>query len=281
MVNVAALRGKGIVPMHDIRKNVQIHMPFHLLYDGLLDLVIRERINPEISFNASTLDTFSWKDYSDVANRLLGEGLTMTFHAPFMDLRPGAIDPRIRTVSLERLKQVLDLVPLFRPRSVVCHPSFDSRYYVSTEELWLSNSIDTWTQCLDRIKETDTLIALENVYETEPRLLARLLDALPADRICFCFDTGHFNTFSDAPLENWMESIGNRIGQLHLHDNTGKTDAHLPVGAGTFPFRKLFAMLREKGLRPILTLEPHTEKDLWQTLKNVADMRLLNLLQDV
>jgi len=250
-------------------------MPFHLLWSRYLPLVIKEGINPEVSFNDTTLDRFSKSDFLEMAIRLLDEGLTITFHAPFMDLRPGAIDPRIRAVTLERLMQVFDLVPLFRPRSVVCHPSFDHRYYVSTEQLWLENNVNTWQRCLERIREMDTVIALENVYEVEPRHLNLLLDALDPDRTCFCFDTGHFNVFSRVPLEVWMESMGPRIGQLHLHDNNGMLDEHLPVGQGTFPFREFFGMLRERELKPIITLESHTEKDLWQMLENIKNMKLL------
>lgn len=250
-------------------------MPFDILRNRFLPLVIKKRINPEISFNHSTLDRFSRKDFLEMASRLLDEGLTITFHAPFMDLRPGAIDPKIRNVTIKRLMQVFDLVPFFRPRSVVCHPSFDHRYYVSTERLWLENNVDTWGHCLERIKETDTVIALENVYEVEPRHLKFLLDALDPNRTCFCFDTGHFNVFSRVPLEQWMGDMGSRIRQLHLHDNHGMLDEHLPVGQGSFPFRKFFRMLRDMDLKPIITLESHNEKDLWQMLENIKNMKLL------
>jgi len=264
---------KGLI-MHDILKYVQVHMPFHLLYSGFLPMVIRERINPEISFNYASLDRFGRKEFMDVAGRLLDEELTITFHAPFMDLRPGAIDPKIRQVTTDRLKQVFDLVPFFRPLSVVCHPSFDQKYYVSSEPLWLENSIDTWGKFLIMADQMNTVIALENVYESDSHHLCLLLQALPSPRICFCFDTGHFNVFSRMPLETWMENLGPRIGQIHLHDNNGTLDEHLPVGQGNFHFQEFFGMLSEQGLDPIITLESHTEKDLWQTLENIKAMKL-------
>jgi sugar phosphate isomerase/epimerase len=260
--------------MQDVLEKIQIHMPFHLLHSRFLPMVIKERINPEISFDSAALDRFSRKDFEEVAKRLLDAGLVITFHAPFMDLRPGAIDPKIRAVTIDRLKQVFDLIPSFRPLSVVCHPSFDQKYYVSTEDLWLENSIDTWSYLMNQMGET-TRIAFENVYETEPRQLALLLDAFRGSRTCLCFDTGHFNVFSRSSLETWMESIGSRIGQLHLHDNHGGLDEHLPVGQGTFPFREFFTMLHDRGLEPIITLEPHVERDLWQSIENIKAMKLL------
>ncbi|MFH1079971.1 MAG: sugar phosphate isomerase/epimerase family protein [Pseudomonadota bacterium] len=261
--------------MQDILKKVQIHMPFHILRDRYLPMVIRERINPEISFNHKTLDRFRPDDYRKVADMLLDTGLTTTIHAPFMDLRPGALDPKIRQATADRLRQVFDLAPVFRPRSIVCHPSFDGRYYVSTEALWLENSIDTWQPFLALAKEMGALIALENVYETDPHLLKELLCSLRSPHVCFCFDTGHFNVFAKASLEDWISQLGSLIGQLHLHDNHGIADEHLPPGEGHFPFGDLMQKLKDRGCKPIITLEAHSEQHLRRSLENIKTMKLL------
>ncbi len=260
--------------MHDILKAVQVHMPFNFLHDTFLPKVIKEGINPEISFNHYTLDRFKKEDYIRVAEQLLEAGLTITFHAPFMDLRPGAIDPRIRKVTSARLNQVFDLVPYFQPLSVVCHASFDKRYYVSSENIWLENSIDTWKHFVARAMEMNTIIALENVYEGDYQQLGLLLNAFASPHICFCFDTGHFNVFSVTPLEEWMNGLGSRIGQVHIHDNNGRLDEHLPVGDGNFPFQKFFGLLHEKNITPILTIEPHTAKHLRRMLENIKAIKL-------
>ena len=261
--------------MQDILKKVQIHIPFPMLRDKYLPMVLKERINPEIGFSHETLDRFHTDDYRRVAATLLAAGLTTTIHAPFMDLRPCALDPKIRQATVDRLRQVFDLAPDFRPRSIVCHPSFDERYYVTTEALWLENSIATWQPFLALAEEMDTLIALENVYETEPYLLKELLSSLRSPHICFCFDTGHFNAFAEAPLEDWISQLGPLTGQLHLHDNHGTTDEHLPPGEGSFPFHDLLRKLRDMGRKPIITLEAHSEKDLRRSLENIKAMKLL------
>ena len=260
--------------MQEILKKVQIHIPFHLLRDKLLPMVIRKKINPEIGFSHEALDRFHPDDFRKIADTLSNAGLTVTLHAPFMDLRPGAIDPKIRQVTIDRLQQVFDLAPYFHPRSIVCHPSFDERYYVSTEEEWLQNSLDTWKRFSGIAEEIGTLIALENIYETAPEPLHRLLTALASPHICFCFDTGHFNAFARAPLELWLDQMGPFIGQLHVHDNHGVTDEHLPVGEGNFPFPAFLKKIRELGRHPIITIEAHSEENLWRTLKNIKAMKL-------
>lgn len=250
-------------------------MPFHLLHDNYLEMVLKEKINLELGFDCFTLDRYKKEDFLKVANILLDSGLTITMHAPFMDVRPGAIDPRIREASISRLDQFFEIVSCFKPKTVVCHASFDERYYVGCREVWVENSIETWTRFVRRARELDTIITLENVYENSPHYLAVILDSFKSPSLRFCFDTGHFNAFSEASLEEWMEYLGPYLKQLHLHDNNGCSDDHIPVGNGKFPFRKLFEIIDKKGLDPIITLEPHTEKDMWLSIKNIREMKLL------
>jgi sugar phosphate isomerase/epimerase len=278
--NVSVKRHINKGSMQKIIKNVQIHVPFRLLTTEHFNFVIKERINPEISFNCTDLDTWTKSVFLEVAKRIAEAGLTVTFHAPFIDLRPGALDPKIRQVAKDRLQQVFDLVSYFHPLTVVCHPSFDERYYASHHQAWLENSIETWSHFLPLAEETKTIIALENVYETDPAPLTKLLGALSSPRIRFCFDTGHCNFFSRATFTTWIQEMGPYLVQLHIHDNSGSADDHAPVGEGNFPFNALFALLRERDLSPLVTLEPHALDDLWKTLKNIEMMDLPSRTND-
>jgi len=263
--------------MREILQKIQVHVPFHLLREKLLPMVLREGINPEIGIYHYHLDRFQAADFRETAESLADAGLSVTFHAPFMDLRPGALDPMIRQLTLDRLRRVFDLVPWFRPRAIVCHPSFDEKYYVSAEARWLENSVDTWRTLLDTIRGTETIIALENVYERTPEPLKRLLSALDSPQVRFCFDPGHANAFGGVPLGLWIETLGDFLGEIHIHDNRGTADEHLPVGEGNIPFRELFAMIRERSLKPILTVESHSEKDLGRALENLRAMEFRDL----
>lgn len=265
---------RDVAMQEKILKRVQVNMPFHSLYRQYLPMVVEKGINPEICFSHDDIENFMVQDYVRVAEVLIDHGLTVTFHAPFMDLRPGAVDQKIRQASIERLMQVFDIAPFFRPNCIVCHPSFDDRYYVSTEEAWVENSLDTWGKFITLAEEMDTTIALENVYEKTPHQLCRLFRGLDAANLIFCFDAGHFNAFSNRSFEQWMEELGPFLGQLHLHDNSGVADEHLPVGDGNFPFARLFSTVEEMKVRPIITLEPHTEENFWKTLKNLETIGL-------
>ena len=261
--------------MQDILSKVHAHMPYHLL-PKYLEMILQKKLNTEIYFSHYALQNLDKIKCIETAKLFAGAGLKVTFHAPFMDLRPGALDDKIRQVSLDRIKEVLDLAPYFHPLKIVCHPAFDDRYYVDCDDLWLESSVKTWTELIALAKDAKTIIALENVYEKEPRLFRRLLDARSSDSLCFSFDTGHFNVFSYTPLNIWLQELGKYLGHLHLHDNRGKTDEHLPVGCGAFPFAELFQTLRAIGAKPSMTLEAHDQDDLWESLYNIKSMNLLD-----
>jgi sugar phosphate isomerase/epimerase len=121
----------------------------------------------------------------------------------------------------------------------------------------------------------ETIIALENVYERDPGQMKLLLGALASPQVRFCFDAGHANAFGGAPLGLWMDALGDFLGEIHIHDNHGTADEHLPVGEGNIPFLGLFSILRQKNLRPILTVESHSEQGLRRMLENIRAMELL------
>jgi len=71
-----------------------------------------------------------------------------------------------------------------------------------------------------------------------------LFERLQNQGVRFCFDIGHQHAFSRSTLEDWLRALGSYLGQLHLHDNHGTADEHLPVGEGNFPFGDLFQFIR-------------------------------------
>jgi sugar phosphate isomerase/epimerase len=68
----------------------------------------------------------------------------------------------------------------------------------------------------------------------------------------YLVDTGHAN------LNGWnlaalLEQTKPRLTGIHLHDNQGDEDRHLPVGEGSIPWLDVFPLLG--GLRCPLILE--------------------------
>jgi len=251
-------------------KQVQVNAPYRQLVDYYLDLFVKYGINPEIGFDAAALDTYSEEAMGEVARLLAAHGLTVTFHGPFMDLAPGAVDETIRKATAQRLQSTLELVPLFDPGSVVFHAGYDASRYHELREEWLASSVATWEPLSKMAEEMGVAIHLENVYEQTPEMILNLLEKISSEYLGFCLDMGHMNVFGKVPLSEWLDALGPYLKEVHLHDNDGLSDVHGPIGSGTAPFEELFQYLQDKEMKPLVTLEPHEEETLWRSLESLA-----------
>ncbi len=96
------------------------------------------------------------------------------------------------------------------------------------------------------------------------------------DHITATFDTGHLNMWrkywkgdekktmaqNDQEYNQWMlEKLGKMIdakilGHVHIDDNYGYHDDHLAPGEGNAPIREMIKLLKEKGYKGELIVEP-------------------------
>jgi len=257
--------------MQDIIRKVQVNVPFRMLYDTYLDRFLEHKLNPEIGIDAAALERFNLADFKRIGKILADHARTVTLHGPFIDLSAGSTDPAVRALTRNRFEQLLKVVPVFRPKSVVCHAGYDWKRYGFFKAQWIENSLEIWSWLAKSLGEQGSKLMLENVYEEDPEDIRVILDGLKNLDVGFCLDCGHLSAFGNSELKVWLESLGSYIGQLHLHDNHGNNDEHLAMGLGTIDFDLLFTHLKLKNnLPPIITIEPHQEEDLWPSLKYLA-----------
>ena len=254
----------------NIKRKIQVCTPFRLLKEKYLPLVLANRINPEIGIDGEIIDTHSRKDFVEITSVLKQEGLVITLHGPFYDLVPGGMDKKILKATRDRLRQVFDLIPIFEPLSIVCHTGYDRKRYHEVEDEWLETALETWTPLVNCLKGTDTTLMLENVYERTPNMIGRLIKGLDSEKVGFCFDAGHMNVFSETNMKDWLAALGPFVKEVHLHDNDGTWDDHLAIGAGEIDFEYLFQYVEDNHLRPIMTLEAHKEKWMWESLEALS-----------
>jgi len=253
--------------MSDLRRRLQVHTTFTALWNGEIGHFTRHALNPEIAIDAAALERFSGEDFARVADTLRRHNLTVTFHAPFVDLSAGSTDPAIRAVTRRRFEEILGLVPLFTPLTVVAHAGYDWQRYEYFRKTWMEQSVEFWGWVAGRLNREGSQLMLENVYEHRPGEILELFERLRPNGVGLCLDCGHLTAFGRAPMDEWLNVLGSFIGQLHLHDNLGQKDDHLPMGHGHIDFHRLFAYLKsERTAPPVMTMEVHRIDDVWASL---------------
>ncbi len=246
--------------MKNIIEKVQVNVPFRMLMDSYLELFLEMELNPEIGIDADCLEKYSYDDYKRISDIFHEKGRSITVHGPFMDLCPVSVDPAIKEISKRRFDQLLKVIPAIGPKIVVGHAGYDAKRLFSFKEEWIDGISEFWENVAVGLKESDCLLVLENVYEHFPEDILPVFENLRQHDVGFCFDVGHMNVFSKTDLPDWLTKLGPYLKQFHLHDNNGDLDLHLPPGQGNIDFHTIFEFIENK--KPILTLEPHEEKDL-------------------
>ncbi|MFZ6017346.1 MAG: sugar phosphate isomerase/epimerase family protein [Nitrospirota bacterium] len=242
-----------------------VHIPYHRIGD-YLSFIKENCINLEIYFDSKSLDSISNADIIELKEKL-DYHPSLAIHGPFMDLSPGAVDPRVRAVTIERFSHIFDIAEILKPGTVVFHSGYEKWRYAQRVDIWLEGSLITWKSLLKRANDLGVRIAIENIFEDEPTNLKLLMEEMGSENFGICFDTGHFNLFSKTPLEEWLKKLKPYIIELHLHDNNKNADTHNPIGDGTFDFDTLFSTLKDKDL--IYTIEAHNTEDAKKSIERV------------
>ena len=73
-----------------------------------------------------------------------------------------------------------------------------------------------------------------------------------------CIDTGHVNSvrkFENHSVGDFIREFGKNVVCLHMHDNDGFSDQHLPLYSGTVDWNDVFDALDSVGFDGIYNLE--------------------------
>lgn len=251
--------------------SIHARIPCRLLKDSL-DFLLEHRMGAEVTFKGQELDELDRDLVGEAGSVLGGAGLGLRVHAPFFDLNPGAIEPLVRDVTWRRFEQSLEAARILGADLVVFHPGYDYWKYGGQNQLWTDRSLEFWNDFLPLGQAMGIRMALENIYETNPRPLIQLLDEIDSPWLCHCFDAGHWRLFSKTPLEHWLTAFGHHLAHLHIHDNFGVKDDHLPAGQGSIDFPHLFSLLARSSSMPSITLESNGRSALLRSLAAVRSM---------
>jgi len=162
--------------------------------------------------------------------------LEYSAHAPMSDINIGSLNPRMREAAMRELLSALGSCHRLGMDVLTVHPAFMTPLgFVDPGRVR-----DTTRAGLRRLdassRELGVKVALENM-PSSPFSTAKtpgtLLELIEGTELGVCLDVGHAHT--NGNLKEFVKLKGS-IVNLHVHDNKGAVDEHLPVGDGTIDF---------------------------------------------
>jgi sugar phosphate isomerase/epimerase len=166
------------------------------------------------------------------------DGVTgRAMHGAYVDTFYTSKDPLICEVVRRRFVQSVNVAAFHGIGRVVFHSGyrkfFDGASAQAGED-FINTATDFWQRFEENIPQGVTVF-IENVEDERPEILTELIRRIDSPKIGCCFDIGHAHCNSNVPVGEWAMVLGSHIGHVHIHDNHGDKDAHLPLGKGNAP----------------------------------------------
>lgn len=169
-----------------------------------------------------------------VYRELLGTtGMTCSVHAPICDLNVAALSDRLLDASVRETCAVVVAAAEIGAQTVTIHPGLSSMAVNGTVSMAMERAKRSM-KTFDRIQdEYGVPLAIENMPDVHfflGRTAESLADIIDGTDLNVCYDIGHAHTTGQE--EAMVEILGDRIVNVHIHDNNGKKDEHLTLGEG-------------------------------------------------
>jgi len=168
-------------------------------------------------------------------------GVGFTIHLPFVDLNLASVVEPAWATGLERMQRALEFAEAVEAQVGVLHTGrIPLRHPVLIEA-----AKERLARALERLGPPPVPVAVENLaldrhdLLEEPAELVRLVEDT-GEGFGYTLDLPHaYVQGGEAQIHAYLEAMrASRapLLHLHLHDNLGDRDTHLPVGAGSLPY---------------------------------------------
>ena len=166
----------------------------------------------------------------------------------------------VRRASLNEVLESLEVAAEFHPLKIVVHPPYIGGLGVFVIEQARHKATNSLWAIALKAEQLGLNLCLENMFPrcqfgVETTDFIKIFDQQP--NLKLTLDTGHANI--DDPggkrILEFIETFADRIGHVHISDNFGKEDNHLPIGTGTIEFDRILRALKKIAYEDTVTLE--------------------------
>ncbi len=196
-----------------------------------------------------------------------------SIHAPYADTNLAADDDLIREWVLKRIRASIRFASELDANHLIIHPGWTT----ATERFMRGRSWDLNLRSLYWLLRyagdygVDCL--MENVPNSMPYLLVSVDDFLLFDEemdppMNYVLDVAH--AYLQGEVFQFIDNFGGKIKHVHVSDNWGETDQHLPLGEGNINWGRVIDALQDTGFDGWIVIESYDKME-----QNIEYMRNL------
>lgn len=168
----------------------------------------------------------------------------------------------VRRASLDETIKALEAAHRLGIGFLTVHPGF--MWPMMTREKALEKTCESLRELLKVADKLDLALGVENLpplfspprgYFIKIDDFEVLFSQIMSDRLKFVLDIAHAGFRESDPAPKFISKFYEKLGHVHLSDNFGQRDDHLPLGAGRVDYKTPVEALKKRGYKGTVTLE--------------------------
>ena len=176
-----------------------------------------------------------------------------SIHAPISDVNIAALSERMREAATMEIIASMEQAIEVDAKIITFHPGYHS-FVIPGHELRSIEKAKRSMRTIDRLMSEFGITACAENMPSFPFMIGKtakeMLDIVDGTDMKICYDIGHANTTNQ--IEEMIDLLGDRIMNVHIHDNNGNNDDHMTIGDGNINFEKVLKKLSKYKGRYII-----------------------------
>lgn len=195
----------------------------------------------------------------EIQESLTRYDLGLVCHLPTF-LSTADLTERLRQASVDEVLACLEVAADMQPLKVVLHPSYIVGLGAFVPELTRARAMESLEVIVEKAHALGLCLCLENMFPRtqwliNPQEFVDILTKFPTINLLLDIGHAHIDDAGGKKCLRFIEMFPGRIGHLHVSDNFGKEDQHLPIGVGIIDFSKVVKALKGIDYNDTVTLE--------------------------
>ena len=190
-------------------------------------------------------------------------------HAPNNDTNLASVNPLLRRVFKKTILKVVNFAAALDAELLVSHVGrLSTDYPQKLVKKAMRNATDSLRRMNQLSNDLGIIFTIENDHKSNDYVLAgypEQINYFIENVGCkLTFDIGHANTIGK--IEDFTKLLDKYIVNVHLHDNDGREDEHLPVGKGSIDFMRVLKKMKDWRSEKPLIIECHDHAGIKESI---------------